>query len=175
MNTRIFRLVVFTLLLLAGTANTQTTTATLTGSVTDSSGATVPGAVVTVTNMATGIARRIPTSDAGYYTAALLPPGNYQIRIEKEGFRAVARTGITLNVDQVARLDFTLEVGTISEAIDVTSAAVVGERIASPRLSAFSSAKARSSSVLPPRASMAYARARSTSLTSPAPSVRATP
>ncbi|MBS1826659.1 MAG: TonB-dependent receptor [Acidobacteria bacterium] len=104
-------------------AYAQTTTATLTGSVTDTSGATVPGAVVTVTNAGTGIARRIPTSDAGYYTAALLPPGTYQIRIEKEGFRAVARTGITLNVDQVARLDFVLEVGTVSEAIDVTSAA----------------------------------------------------
>ncbi|MEK7406045.1 MAG: TonB-dependent receptor, partial [Acidobacteriota bacterium] len=110
-------------ILLAAPAVAQTTTATLTGAVADSSGAAVPAATVTVTNTATGIARRIPTNDLGYYTAALLPPGGYHIRIEKEGFRAVTRSGIVLNVDQVARLDFTLEVGAVSEAIDVTAAA----------------------------------------------------
>lgn len=109
--------------LLNAPAFAQTTTAQLTGAVTDATGAAVPGADVTVTNVATGIARAISTNELGYYTAALLPPGSYSVRIEKQGFRALVRSGIVLNVDQVARLDFTLEVGSVSEAIDVTAAA----------------------------------------------------
>ncbi|MCX6636141.1 MAG: TonB-dependent receptor, partial [Acidobacteria bacterium] len=111
------------ILIATSCAPAQTTTAQLTGAVTDASGAAVPGANVTVTNVATGITRAISTSETGYYTAALLPPGNYGVRIEKEGFRAVTRSGIVLNVDQVARLDFSLEVGSVTEAIDVTAAA----------------------------------------------------
>ena len=109
--------------LLTGVAFAQSTTAQLTGAVTDRSGASVPGASITVTNVATGITRTATTSEVGYYTAALLPPGNYSVRIEKQGFRTVTRSGIVLNVDQVVRLDLTLEVGSVSEAIDVTATA----------------------------------------------------
>jgi len=101
----------------------QTATAQLTGAITDSSGAIIAGARVVVTNAGTGLTRDIPTNDTGYYTAPLLPPGAYSVRVEKEGFRSVTRSGIVLNVDQTARLDFTLDVGSIAESIDVTASA----------------------------------------------------
>lgn len=101
----------------------QSTTAQLTGVVTDATGAAVVEARVVVTNTGTGITREMPTNELGYYTAALLPPGAYRVRIEKQGFRTVTRSGVVLNVDQVARLNFTLEVGSVSESIDVTAAA----------------------------------------------------
>ena len=57
----------------------------------------------------------------GYYTIALLPPGAYRIAVSKEGLRPVTRTGIALQVDQVARVDFSMEVGSVSEAVEVTA------------------------------------------------------
>ena len=55
----------------------------------------------------------------GYYTAPLLPPGKYQVAVQKEGFRPVTRTGITLNVNQALRIDFMLEVGSVSESVSI--------------------------------------------------------
>jgi hypothetical protein len=107
----------------AQAALAQSTTAQLTGVVTDASGAVAPQARVTVTNMATGIAREVPTNELGYYTAALLPPGTYSVRVQKDGFRTLTRPGVALNVDQVARMDFRLEVGAVSETINVTTSA----------------------------------------------------
>jgi hypothetical protein len=105
-------------------AAAQSTTAQLTGSVADATGAVIAGARVVVTNAATGIIRgEVTTNEIGYYTAPLLPPAAYTVLVEKEGFRAVTRSGVVLNVDQVARLDFTLEIGSVTEAIDVTAAA----------------------------------------------------
>ena len=78
--------------LLAAAAFGQSTTAQLTGAVTDASGAAVPGASVTVTNVAAGSTRAISSSETGFYTAALLPPGKYSVRIEKEGSRAVTQS-----------------------------------------------------------------------------------
>jgi hypothetical protein len=100
----------------------QTTTAQWTGFISDTSGAAVPAAKVTVTNMGTGVMRESTTSDLGHYAAALLPPGNYVVRVEKAGFRTMSRSGVVLHVEQVARRDFTLEIGAISETIDLTAA-----------------------------------------------------
>ena len=111
------------ILALIGAATTfgQSTTGQLTGAVTDASGAAVPGAKIRVVNADTGVARQVESNELGYYTAALLPPGSYNIHIEKEGFRTVSRSGVTLNVDQVARLDFRLEVGSLAETVEVTA------------------------------------------------------
>src|SRR5262245_61993273 len=84
-------------------------TAQVTGRVSDSSGAVVPGAQVTVNNQKTGLARDSVTNGEGYYTIPLLPPGEYRIAVKKDGFKPVVRPGVALNVEQVARLDFTLE------------------------------------------------------------------
>ena len=109
-------LAIFTASLLA-----QRNTAELVGTVTDATGAVVPGARISVSNESTGLRRDSVSNDLGYYTIALLPPGAYRIAVSKEGLRPVTRTGIALQVDQVARVDFSMEVGSVSEAVEVTA------------------------------------------------------
>jgi hypothetical protein len=116
--------VVLVLLALAGTASVvwaQRTNAQITGMVTDATGAVIPNAEITVTNEATGIKRFVSSNELGFYSVPLLTPGNYRMQVKKEGFRPVERTGILLQVDQAARLDFSLEVGTLSEAVEVAA------------------------------------------------------
>src|SRR5690348_15787723 len=88
----------------------QTPTGQMTGALKDASGAAVPGADVLVINVDTGVPRNTTSNDEGYYTVPLLPPGNYRITVRKEGFKPIARSGLTLAVDQVVRMDFTVEV-----------------------------------------------------------------
>ncbi len=94
------------------------TTATLSGSTLDKSGAVVPGARITVTNPDTQLTREATSDDSGAYNVPLLPPGSYTVRVEKTGFKGV-RQDVTLVVNQTASLDFTLEVGQVSETIEV--------------------------------------------------------
>jgi hypothetical protein len=105
----------------------QVITGQLTGRITDSSGAVVPGVQVTVKQTNTGISRTAETNDEGYYTATLLPPGAYEILTQKFGFKAAKITGIEVRVNQVNRIDVTLEVGAIAETIDVVADAIVLE------------------------------------------------
>ena len=69
-------------------AQAQTTTAQISGQVTDSTGAMVPQAIITITNVDTGVSRKVETSGTGYYVIPLLPPGNYKLTAEKQGFRS---------------------------------------------------------------------------------------
>ncbi len=98
-------------------------TAQIIGQVSDPEGAVVPGTVVIATNHGTGLKVESVSNETGYYSIPLLPPGNYQITIQKPGFKPISRSGITLQVDQVARLDFKLEIGTASETVQITGAA----------------------------------------------------
>src|SRR5215471_1480220 len=95
-------------------------TAQLSGRVTDASGAVVPATRVTVRSTSTAAERQTETNDLGLYTVPLLPPGTYQIRLEHQGFRAVVRDGIQLEVDQRATADFSLQVGGVADQIEVT-------------------------------------------------------
>src|SRR5579872_1792832 len=106
----------------------QTPTAQVTGAITDSTGATVPGAEVTVINVDTGIERQTTSNNEGYYAVPLLPPGNYSITIRKASFKPIHRSGLTLVVDQVARIDFAMEVGAVTDTVEVTAAAPMVER-----------------------------------------------
>ena len=99
-------------------------TAQITGRVTDATGAVVPGTAITVTNAATGIERKASTNEAGYYTAPLLLPGEYRVAVQQQGFKPVTRSGIVLEVDQRAELNFVLEVGAVTEQVEVTAAAL---------------------------------------------------
>src|SRR5262245_7605021 len=96
-------------------------TAQVTGRVIDSSGAVVPGAQVTVTNQKTSLTRDSVTNGEGYFTIPLLPPGEYRIAVKKDGFKPIVRPDVALNVEQVARLDFALEAGAVSETVTITS------------------------------------------------------
>jgi hypothetical protein len=93
--------------------------ASITGRVIDSSQAALPGATVVVTNLETGIRTAVTTNGEGYYSLPLLPPGKYAIAVELTGFRSQTKSGVTLDVQQTARFDFTLDLGNLSETVDV--------------------------------------------------------
>ena len=99
----------------------QVDRATLNGTIKDSGGAVVPGATVTVTNLATNAAVTQQTTDAGSYLAVNLIPGQYRVDVELTGFRKVSQT-IVLEVGQRARVDATLAVGSVSESVSVQGA-----------------------------------------------------
>jgi hypothetical protein len=95
-------------------------TGTITGTVTDTSGGVVPKTRVTVTNIATNAAREAVTNDDGDFTVALLPPGHYRVALEKEGFRRTVLPDVGLDVEQTARVDFTLQIGILTEEVKVS-------------------------------------------------------
>ncbi|NWF85126.1 MAG: TonB-dependent receptor [Bryobacteraceae bacterium] len=99
-------------------------TAQVVGRVSDATGAVIPGVNIRITNVATNVARSTQTNADGYYAIPLLPPGNYSIAVEQKGFKAVTRSGITLEVDQRAEINFNLEVGSLTENIVVSADAL---------------------------------------------------
>jgi hypothetical protein len=105
-------------------AAAQTATAELVGTVADSTGATVPQARVTITNSATGtVVRDTQTSSDGSYTAPLLPPGAYTITVEKPGFSKLVQSGLSLETNQRAEVNLTLQVGQVTETVQVQASA----------------------------------------------------
>ncbi|MBI4910782.1 MAG: TonB-dependent receptor [Acidobacteria bacterium] len=99
-------------------------TAQVAGRVSDPTGAVVPGANIRITNVATSVARNTQTNADGYYAIPLLQPGGYSIIVEQKGFKTITRSGITLEVDQRAEINFKLEVGSVSENIVVSADAI---------------------------------------------------
>jgi outer membrane receptor protein involved in Fe transport len=104
-------------------ASAQTTAAQVSGLVTDSAGAVVPQAIITVTNVDTGVSRKAETSATGYYVIPLLPPGNYRLTAEREGFRTADYPNVVLQVNQTLALDLTLEVGMVAQSVTVEAQA----------------------------------------------------
>jgi len=102
----------------------QTNTARITGRVTDSSNAVVQGAEITVTNVASGVNRETRSNEEGNYSVVFLLPGEYRVTAKLAGFRTASKSGIKLDVEQVARVDFALDVGEVTEVIDVTASSV---------------------------------------------------
>src|SRR5579862_1373726 len=88
-------------LLLAPVSHSQVVTATLTGTVTDDTGASVPRASVTATETTTGVSRSTVTSADGVYSLPFLSPGTYRVEIEKTGFKKFSRDSISLGVSTV--------------------------------------------------------------------------
>ena len=92
------------------------------GQANDPSGAAIPAAAVTATNKATGQQRQTATNDAGQYTFAAVQPGTYEVRITKDGFRPVIDASVEVTANNVTRIDQTLPVGAVSEAVTVEAA-----------------------------------------------------
>ena len=111
----------------------QQDSATITGEVKDASGAVVPQAVVTITNVGTNISVKVETNDQGSYTVPSLRPGEYRVTAEKSGFNKTLRSGITLQVNQFTRIDITLQTGQVSEVVEVTGGAPLLETETSSR------------------------------------------
>lgn len=97
----------------------------ITGVVTDGSGAVVVGATITITNPATNFTRQTVTNAAGNYNFPVLQPGAYNVRAENPGFQGEIRSGIQLQVQQTARIDFQLQVGVVAQAVEVSGAAAL--------------------------------------------------
>ncbi|MGH9848533.1 MAG: carboxypeptidase-like regulatory domain-containing protein, partial [Blastocatellia bacterium] len=110
-------------LCLSAFAFAQADRGTITGTVTDSTGAAVPGAKVTVTNAATNAGSTAMTSGDGVFTIPALPPGSYKVRIEKTGFKAAEIGQVTLVVGNTASANAVLEVGQVSETVEIAAAA----------------------------------------------------
>jgi len=102
-------------------ASAQVNTASLTGLVTDSTGAVIGDAVVTATSKSTNITQTAKSDSSGYYTFASLPVGIYDVSIELAGFKKTVHEGVVLAVGQKARIDFTLEVGQVSESVSIVA------------------------------------------------------
>lgn len=103
----------------AVSAAAQTNSATLRGSVTDTSQAVVPGAAVRVTNPKTGVITNTTTNELGLYEFPFLAPGPYNLSVERQGFQSYRQQGITLGAGEVKRQDVLLTLGTTSESVTV--------------------------------------------------------
>jgi hypothetical protein len=99
---------------------TAQTGAELGGTVRDSSGGLVPGVSVAVTKLDTRVVRNTITNESGFFVVPLLQPGEYEIRLTKDGFKTVTESGIVLQVNEQARQDFTMELGALVEAVTIT-------------------------------------------------------
>jgi hypothetical protein len=115
-------------------------TAEILGTVTDSSGATIPHVTVQIMNVKTGTSKRVMTNQTGVFDAPLLDPGSYEIAFQAAGFSKLLRKGIDLQLDQTARVDAQLTVGSTNESVTVVANAPLLDTDDSQRGTNFSGA-----------------------------------
>ncbi|MBV8551513.1 MAG: TonB-dependent receptor [Acidobacteriaceae bacterium] len=96
----------------------------ITGTVTDSSGAVIPGAIITVTNVSTGVSSTATTSSAGTYQFNDLIPGTYTVKIEDPGFQTSVHSGVGVEVSKVSTVDASLKTGEAQQTVEVTESAI---------------------------------------------------
>ena len=106
---------------LASFLHGQTTATEILGLVKDSSGAIISGAQITITRIATGTRITKTTNQAGEYTFPLIDIGMYSVRVEMQGFRSQTVTDLRVETQQKARVDFVLEVGNVTETVEVVA------------------------------------------------------
>src|SRR6202790_353673 len=117
-------MVILALAILSPThARAQVSGATLSGTVSDPSGAVIAGAQVSITNKATGIVRTVTTDNAGLYSAPNLQPGPYEVAISAMGFSTTKEQNLTLTVGAQQTMDVSLKIGTAEQTVLVTEAA----------------------------------------------------
>src|SRR5438270_2017166 len=118
-----FCLVLFSLLVLAMGVCAQVQNGQFTGTVTDPSGAAIPNAKVTVTNVGTNLSVTSTTNQSGLFVARELPPGNYKINVEAPGFRSSTTSNLALNAGTIQHVDVKMQLGEAKEVVEVTGAA----------------------------------------------------
>ena len=99
----------------------QAVSGSLLGTVTDSSGAVVPSAKITITEMNTGISRKMETNASGNYAFPTLEPGTYRVAVEQTGFRTAVKEGVGVLVNTTVRADLVLQPGAVNEAVTITA------------------------------------------------------
>ena len=120
-TTRSFAFVTAVLLGVSGCVMAQTSEGRILGTVSDSSGAVITGANVTVTNTATNVARQLVTTSAGEYIAPNLEPGTYTVAAESKGFKKSVSKPFVLEVSRDVRIDLKLQPGAMSETMEVSA------------------------------------------------------
>src|SRR5437879_10405735 len=108
-------------LLFSATSFGQTFYGSIVGSVTDASASVMPGANVTLSNIATSERRTMETDSSGNYQFVNLVPGQYRVEIEKQGFRRFVRDPIPVEVQSTVRIDIAMQVGDVSQVVEVTA------------------------------------------------------
>jgi len=116
------------LLLLAGAVWAQVSRGSITGIVTDPTGAVVPGVAIVITNIETGVTNKFKTNESGMYTVPLLEEANYQLSAQKAGFKRYERTGILVQSGGTVRIDFSLSIGQPTQSVLVTGEPSLLER-----------------------------------------------
>ena len=101
----------------------QTSSSLISGTVRDASASAIPRAAVTLTNEATGVVQKQDTTDAGVFAFPSIPVGTYSVRVEAPGFKVAVRSGNTVQVNTPLTVDLTLEVGAVSDSIEVSASA----------------------------------------------------
>ena len=114
---------VFLAFIAASPASGQVLYGGITGTVTDSTGGTVPAATVTITHKETNLARETVTNDSGIYTFTNVQAGAYDIKVSLSGFREFVQANVPVSVNQISRVDVKLDVGALTETVTVQSAA----------------------------------------------------
>ena len=99
--------------------------AAVTGLVTDPAGRSVPGVTVIITNLATNVASRTVTNDQGIYRISSLQPGIYRVTLDKDGFKSIVKSGVELHVQDVASINFELQIGSVNETVTVEAGGLV--------------------------------------------------
>ncbi len=99
--------------------------AAVTGLVTDPNGRSVPGVNILITNLATNVTSRTATNDQGIYRVPSLQPGIYRMTIDKDGFKSIVKSGVELHVQDVASINFELQIGSVNETVTVESGGLV--------------------------------------------------
>src|SRR6185503_15149859 len=107
----------------ASSLSAQSYTGTIAGAVTDSSGAVIPGASVTITNQQTDRRETLVTGHDGRYSSLPLPPGEYRVDVSLQGFRRAARPNIVVQIGSAVAVDLRLEVGLMTDEVEVSSEA----------------------------------------------------
>ncbi|MBI1358612.1 MAG: TonB-dependent receptor plug domain-containing protein [Acidobacteria bacterium] len=128
----------FLWLAMAGALSAQSNTGSISGSVLDPGGAAIPGAAVTATDTASGREYEAASSEAGLYVFPSLPTGIYEVSAEADGFKRLTRSNIEVRIAQRLAMDLTLEIGAVTETVEVTSVAPLLEANTSERGQSFS-------------------------------------
>ena len=103
--------------------DSQVVGGTLSGAITDTSGAAIPGAQVIIKNVATGVSTAVTTNGQGIYNAPNLLPGNYDVTVSAGGFATEVQRGVTLTVGSQQVLNFTVKAGTVTQEVQATGSA----------------------------------------------------
>src|SRR5215472_18209189 len=121
---RLLAVLLFGFLLLSSSRLIAGVTASISGTVTDSTGAVLVGAAVSATNVATSVVSTQTTNGQGFYSLQALPLGTYTLDVSQKGFKAYRQTGLTVDVNTALVVDVVMEVGAASQTVTVSSGAL---------------------------------------------------